>query len=370
MILKRTGIIGLVILLLFCCVFSAAAEPVYLYDSDVIPTGGMCTVAHRGYSAVAPENTLPAFRLAGEYGFWGAECDISQTKDGVWVLMHDDTVDRMTDGTGPVSALTYDEIQALTIDAGANVQQFPGTKVPTLAEYLDVCRQYGLNPVIEIKRAVNADSLPNLAAILGARAEKDRFVIISFGREIVTGIKALLPEVPTYLLCNPGTVEDIDFCVENGIDGIDVSYITPAQVLQSAQAAGLKTMIWTVDSMDVAESGYLQGVTNLTTNLLVPGKTACPHTTVTFKRIDETSHRSVCTLCGKAVMEHHTFGDWVTVKEASVDETGLSRRACTACGAVETQTIARLERPKQSFFSRIAQWFRDLFRKIASWFRF
>ncbi|MBR3552666.1 MAG: hypothetical protein IKN72_04665 [Clostridia bacterium] len=368
--MKKISAIVLVILTLLGFTLSAVAAPVYLYDSDVIPAGGMYAVAHRGYSAVAPENTLPAFRLAGEYGFWGAECDISQTKDGVWVLMHDDTVDRMTDGTGLVSAFTYDEIAALTIDAGANVQQFPNTKIPTLVEYLDVCRQYGLHPVIEIKSIVNEDSLPGLAAVLRAREEKDAFVIISFGREIVTGIKALLPEVPTYLLSNPGTAEDIDFCVENGIDGIDVSYLTPAQVLQSAQTAGLKTMIWTVDSMDVAESGYLQGVTDLTTNLLVPGKTACPHTTVTFKRIDESSHRSVCTLCGKATMEHHTYGDWAVVKEATTDETGLAKRTCNACGATETQTIAKLEKPKQSFFSRIAQWFRNLFNKVASWFRF
>ena len=53
-----------------------------------------------------PENTLPSFRLAAENGFWGAECDTSPTADGVWIVMHDDTVDRMTDGTGAVSEMT------------------------------------------------------------------------------------------------------------------------------------------------------------------------------------------------------------------------------------------------------------------------
>ena len=88
----------------------------------------MRMTAHRGYSSVAPENTLPAFRMAGEYGFWGAECDISTTADGVWIIMHDETVDRMTDGTGRVADLTYEEICALTVDAGSNIEQYPNTK--------------------------------------------------------------------------------------------------------------------------------------------------------------------------------------------------------------------------------------------------
>ena len=97
---------------------------------------GAHMIAHRGYSAIAPENTLPAFKLAGENGFWGAECDTSPTADGVWIVMHDDTVDRTTNGEGPVNRFTFDEIRALTIDGGHNPEKYPEANVPLLILFI------------------------------------------------------------------------------------------------------------------------------------------------------------------------------------------------------------------------------------------
>lgn len=274
--MKKAFSILLTVLLLFGTVsftLTAAAEGViYLYPSQTLPEHTLRMTAHRGLSVLAPENTLPAFRLAGEYGFWGAECDISQTSDGVWVLMHDKDVDRMTDGEGLVSAFTFDELSALTIDAGNHVEQYPGTKVPTLVEYLDVCKAYGLHPVIEIKEVVDVNHLPDLAAILRAREEKDRFVIISFGKDLITGIKTLLPDIPCYLLGGPCTAQDVDFCIDHGLDGIDTSYNVQADVVRYAQENDVLLMAWTVDSVTWTERMADYGITDLTTNCLVPGR--------------------------------------------------------------------------------------------------
>ena len=108
-------------------------------------------VAHRGFSSKAPENTLVAYKLAGMRGYWGAECDIQETSDGYFILMHDDTVDRTTNGTGSVADMTLEQIKAL------NVKIVPGyyEKVPTLEEYLICCKEYNLVPVIEIKASIN-----------------------------------------------------------------------------------------------------------------------------------------------------------------------------------------------------------------------
>ncbi|WP_299091127.1 glycerophosphodiester phosphodiesterase family protein [uncultured Microbacterium sp.] len=85
---------------------------------------------HRGGTAVAPENTLPAVREALRAGFEFVEVDLALTADGHAVLMHDRTVDRTTDGHGPVAALTLDEVRQL--DAGSWFSRaFAGTKVPT-----------------------------------------------------------------------------------------------------------------------------------------------------------------------------------------------------------------------------------------------
>ena len=87
-------------------------------------------IAHRGYSADAPENTLVAYRLAKEKGFSYVECDISFTKDGVAVLLHDATIDRTTNATGNISDLNYDEIKDL--DAGSWFdEKYKDEKIPT-----------------------------------------------------------------------------------------------------------------------------------------------------------------------------------------------------------------------------------------------
>ncbi len=314
---KRLFPFLLAISFLFTSPLLVFAETLYLYDSKVIPENGMTAIAHRGYSAIAPENTLPAFRLAGAYGFWGAECDISQTADGIWILMHDSTVDRMTDGTGRVQDLNYAEISALTVDAGNNIEQYPDLKVPMLTEYLDVCKQYSMHPVIEIKQTVQPEQLPSLAELLGAREETDRMIFISFGRELISEMKALMPEVPAFLIASPATLDDVAFCREKGLEGLDFSSPTQVDVVCAAQEAGLKTAVWTVDSLPLAESFYQMNVEYITTNVLVPGKTPA------------------------------------AVPTTEAPATGS-----------EASTVNDKPAQKLNFFQRIIQWFRNLFAKL------
>ncbi|MBQ9552268.1 MAG: hypothetical protein IJU96_05825, partial [Clostridia bacterium] len=245
-----------------------------VYSSYRIPTGSVRMVAHRGYSAVAPENTLPAFKLAGENGFWGAECDISPTADGAWVIMHDDTVDRTTNGEGKVIDFTLDELRALAIDEGNNVEQYPNTRVPLLTEYLDVCKAYGMYAVIEIKGCTPVGQLDSLAMLLSAREEKERFIIISFGREHCARMKELLPETPVYILIGGAPEEEfydtVLFAVKHKLDGIDFASVWGEEQVKIAQKVGLKTMVWTVDDLGTVERYYRWGVRDVTTNSLTP----------------------------------------------------------------------------------------------------
>ena len=105
--------------------------------------------AHRGFSVRAPENTMPALQAAVDAGADVAEIDVRLTSDGTLVLMHDATVDRTTDGKGPISAMTLAEARSL--DAGRWFdRKFAGTRVPTLDEVLAWgCGRLGL--LIELK---------------------------------------------------------------------------------------------------------------------------------------------------------------------------------------------------------------------------
>jgi glycerophosphoryl diester phosphodiesterase len=107
-------------------------------------------VAHRGGGLLAPENTLAAIRLARNLGFVGVEFDVKLTADGIPVLMHDDMLERTTNGSGPVAETGYQEIAKL--DAGSWFgNEFSGEPVPSFAEASALCREAGVWANVEIK---------------------------------------------------------------------------------------------------------------------------------------------------------------------------------------------------------------------------
>jgi glycerophosphoryl diester phosphodiesterase len=107
-------------------------------------------IAHRGARARAPENTLAAFAAAREDGATWIECDIKLTSDGVPILMHDDTLDRTTNGTGAVADMNWAEMQLL--DAGNWFDpSFKGTRIPSLADVLVFARSSGMRLNLELK---------------------------------------------------------------------------------------------------------------------------------------------------------------------------------------------------------------------------
>ncbi|XP_056125756.1 glycerophosphodiester phosphodiesterase 1 [Rhinichthys klamathensis goyatoka] len=113
---------------------------------------GVSAVAHRGGGHDAPENTIAAIRTASENGATGVELDLEFTADGVPILMHDDTVDRTTNGSGPLNKLLFSELRKL--DAAAKhrfSERFRGEKVPTLQEAVEECIKHQLTVYFDVK---------------------------------------------------------------------------------------------------------------------------------------------------------------------------------------------------------------------------
>lgn len=113
-------------------------------------TYDITSINHRGQNYLAPENTLEAYTLSAMSGFTHVECDISFTKDNVPVLLHDETIDRTSNGTGNIADLTLAE--ARQYDYGSWFSsEWTGVQIPTLEEFLLLCKKYNLHPYIEIK---------------------------------------------------------------------------------------------------------------------------------------------------------------------------------------------------------------------------
>jgi glycerophosphoryl diester phosphodiesterase len=156
-------------------------------------------VAHRGASAIAPENTLAALRRAKELGAPWVEFDVKLTRDGVPILLHDDRLERTTNGRGRVADATLQEIQAL--DAGGWFDPaFRGEPVPTLAAALELCAALGLGINLEIKpcpgRAVETAErvVDVLRAVWPAHGEAP--LISSFDHPCLELAAAMAPDMP------------------------------------------------------------------------------------------------------------------------------------------------------------------------------
>ena len=205
--------------------------------------------AHRGASAYAPENTLPAFKLAVEMGADGIECDIHLSRDGKFVVCHDDTVNRTSNGTGRICDKSLNEIKAL--DFGAKFDpKFAGTAAPTLEEMLDVVKVMKVIN-IEIKRfehEMGLDASLNLFySILGKYGVLPKTIVSSFDKIALKRLKQLHKDVYTCLLYNrmkspAATAQKL------GCSAIHPHYAyLSKRTVNSAHARGLKVNCWTVD---------------------------------------------------------------------------------------------------------------------------
>lgn len=178
------------VVLLFCCLGSAIATA--QTTLPVMPVRGLC--AHRGASETHPENTIPAFMEAIAAGAQMIEFDIQLTKDSAMVIMHDETVDRTTNGTGKVSELTLHYIRQL--DAGVKKGvQFTGTRVPTFEEVLAIMpRNVWLNCHLKGGAATG-----KAAAALVAKLQRMHQAFLACGEEAAAAARAVVPGI---LICN------------------------------------------------------------------------------------------------------------------------------------------------------------------------
>lgn len=117
------------------------------------------SVNHRGFGT-APENTLSAFRLSKKMGFDIAECDVRMTSDGHYVLLHDSTVDRTSEGTGAITSLTFDYVRGLDFGSYKSAE-YAGEQIPTFDECMKLCRDIGLSMYIDMKISSATQAIVN-----------------------------------------------------------------------------------------------------------------------------------------------------------------------------------------------------------------
>lgn len=212
----------------------------------------LTVIAHRGGPAGsdAPEGTIEAFEASIEAGADWLEFDVRRTADGVLVVLHDDTVDRTTNGTGPITALTLAEAQAL--DAGG------GARIPTVEAIVDLAKQAAIPILPEIKDgAQNPRLTAQLVDLLRAKGYLDRSVIQAFEPETLEELRRLAPDAKACWLTGPW-----EFDISS--PPADAAYVCPMaemvllnpDMVRQAHEAGRTVFAW----WGAAETAVSRGI--------------------------------------------------------------------------------------------------------------
>lgn len=251
--------------------------------------------AHRGFQPMGPENSIIAFEAAGSLGFDYIETDVIMTMDGELVCIHDNTLDRTTNGTGNVMSMTYPSILRYKIDTAAygfdlSTADKDKLYVPTFREYLDICRKHGSKPFIEIKDSrkevihkiidvaleyFSADeivmSCSNLAALEVSHSyNKDVFVHLIWGDQTDAGYQNSI-KILSAMTDSSGTVNaGIAFNIKDLTSS--ANYDRARAWIEKAHASSLLTCLRGADDMTEVRLMFDLGIDYYPTNTTTPEK--------------------------------------------------------------------------------------------------
>lgn len=207
----------------------------------------MLIVGHRGASGHAPENTLAAFRKAVALGATFIETDLQLSRDARFVAIHDDSVDRTTNGQGKV----HDQTLALLrrLDAGSWFgSEFSGERIPTLEEILEFSKKNDVVFYLELKPSGSWGGEHALVGALRESGEVARVVVISFDPGVLSGLRKIEPTLMTGLLFDGQLADPLKAAVDVGARQIVVrgDLVTPAMIVE-AHKRDLQVVCWTVN---------------------------------------------------------------------------------------------------------------------------
>ncbi len=232
-------------------------------------------IAHRGASRSAPENTLPAFRLAWKQGADIAELDVHLSRDGRIVVSHDETTRRTGGIERRICDLTLAELR--TLDFGRwKGAKWAGTRIPTLDEVIQTVPQ-AKRLLIEVK--CGPEIIPELRKILdGLGKPRRQFILQSFSLPTMEAVTRVFPDIEAGWLCalkqpaSPQAAEEVDSLIRQatqaGMNGLHLrgSLLIDANLVRKVKAARLRFRVWTVDSAPAARRLAGLGIDGIITN--------------------------------------------------------------------------------------------------------
>lgn len=224
-------------------------------------------IAHRGLSGLERENTCAAFVAAGNRSYYGIETDIHRTKDGRYIIFHDDNLVRLLGDERVVEEMTFEELRALRLADHDGVTR-GDLLLPSLEEYIRICKKYDKESVLEIKNHFAPEDIERVIAIIRDLEWLEHTIFISFDLPNCLCLREKLPQQRIQYLVKICNDEVLAVLREKKID-LDMDYRNcTKEIVEACHEMGAVVNVWTVNDLEAAYRMLHLGVDFITTNLI------------------------------------------------------------------------------------------------------
>lgn len=228
--------------------------------------GNTKIIAHRGLSGIEIENTAAAFIAAGNRSYFGIESDVHITSDGKFVIIHDDTTGRIAAKNLIVEKSTLHQLRQLELPD--NGRPFPHLVIPTLEEYILLCKKYEKTCVLELKNQFTGEQITQIIHLFQNTDYLNHVIFISFHLNNLLFIRKILVEARLQYLTTEFNEKIFNTLLQHRLDlDIEFSQVNPALV-NRLHKVGIQINCWTCDKKEKAEALTAMGVDFITTNIL------------------------------------------------------------------------------------------------------
>ena len=230
-------------------------------------------IAHRGVSGIEPENTVSAFISAANRSYFGIETDVHKTKDGKFILTHDDNAKRVTGADVVIEETDFDTLRALKVFEKDGVSHRCDLYMPSLSEYIKICKSYGKIAVLELKNSFPKEDVFEICDEIDALDYLDGTIFISFDINNLHFVREKHPTQAVQFLIHRNRPEDLpDDLIEKLAEykfDLDIYYrLASPDFIKACHEKGIKVNVWTVDEIPDAEALIEAGIDFITSNII------------------------------------------------------------------------------------------------------
>lgn len=226
-------------------------------------------IAHRGLSGLEKENTCAAFIAAGNREkYFGIETDVHRTKDGRFVVFHDDNTARVGIDSLVVEESTFETLRKLRLTDLDGERGRADLVIPTLEEYIGICKKYEKTCVLEFKNELRASDIYKMVAMIEKAGYLEHMLFISFKLKNLVALRRRYPDLPAQYLLDSWGSDSLELLKKYNL-GLDIRYTAlTKEIVQQVHSIGQEVNCWTVNTLEEGQAMLDLGVDYITTNIL------------------------------------------------------------------------------------------------------